>query len=479
MVILMTVIFKHLPALQVLIPFFGALLTAISNVKNAKIIAIISIISATVLGVYGVYIVDDTLYYAFGNWQAPIGIEYRLDRLSQPIILYINCVLLLFLLFCYYLAKGAILNFIQEQRQNLFYSLLLFVHTGYIGMVSTNDLFNLYVFIEISSLSTYVLMSQGNHKRSAVGAFDYLVLGSIGATLILISIGFLLSCTGSLNINDIKQLLSNQYNSKIVIIAISFFLIGAILKIACFPMHFWMIRAYLSAPSIILMYLASISSIIGIYIILRFIHFVLDYTQIAISLNILIGYVAITVILICSWLALKSKLIKKTIIYSTSTQIGYILLLLSIENSTTVLLQMLFVDSVNKIGLFLLMAHVENIIITNYQHKVESNNVAVYVSILILIASAGLPITSMFFVKIKLFELLFTNQLLLQFCIVIISSAIGLLYHYQIAQKLFYNNISIFTHTRFYGMYVILMLQFVSLIIISNDDLWNFMNILK
>ena len=160
----------------------------------------------------------------------------------------------------------------------MFYSLLLFAHAGYLGVLSTNDLFNFYVFIEISSLATYVLISKGKEPKALIGAFDYLMLGTIGATLILISIGFFFAITGSLNIADISNILQINYGSNVagstklhlLIIAIVFFLTGAILKMAFFPLHFWMMRAYSATAPFVLTYVAAISSLLGIYMIMRF-----------------------------------------------------------------------------------------------------------------------------------------------------------------------------------------------------------------
>ena len=137
-------------------------------------------------------------------------------------------VLLFFLVFCHKITNRTILKYINNNRKSLFYGILLFAHTGYLGMIATHDFFNLYIFIEISALSSYVLIASGNNPKSLIGAFDYLIIGSIGATLILISIGFLLSITGSLNMAEIAAYLQEHTNSRIITIAISFFLIGAI-----------------------------------------------------------------------------------------------------------------------------------------------------------------------------------------------------------------------------------------------------------
>jgi multicomponent Na+:H+ antiporter subunit D len=357
------------------------------------------------------------------------------------------------------LVTNTILKFLDKKRQSLFYAVLLFAHSGYLGIVSTNDLFNLYVFIEISSLSSYVLMAQGNNPRAVIGAFDYLMLGTVGATLILIGIGFLLSSTGSLNMLEVSMLLKTHYDSKIVMpgvmLGISFFLIGSILKTAFFPMHFWMIRAYSSAAPIILTYLASISSIIGIYIILRFIHFTIDYNVIIKDLSNFISLIALATIILCTYFACRSQKVRNIVIYSSAVQIGYMFLLLVIPRGESLLFPFLFADSLNKIALFLIIAYSD-----------ISKPFSMLWRVLVvfsLIYSCGLPISSMFFIKISIFELLIVENMWLEFVIVVISSAISLLYHYKIAKKLcwdHYDYTRLKSNTKYGGLIFISIMQF-------------------
>lgn len=467
------IIANHLPALQVLIPFFGALFSAITNrYLLVRFIAIISIILSLSLSIYGLRVVKIGLSYAFGNWPAPIGIEYRLDCLNQSVIVYINAVLLFFLVFCHGLTKTTILDCINSKRRHLFYSILLFAHSGNLGMVSTNDLFNLYVFLEIASLTSYVLMAQGDNRQAVVGAFDYLILGTIGATLILIGIGFLLSFTGSLNITDIKEQLNGHYGDKIVIAGASFFLIGCILKTAFFPMHFWMMRTYIGAPPVILTYLASISSIIGIYIILRFIHFTLDYKEIFLSLSRFLKPMALVTIILCSWFAFRATSMKKIVVYSSSIQIGYVFLLLSITGTEQILLQLLLVDSINKIALFLIIAQYNSNFSRDYDYGMWWRVLVV----INLICSAGLPISGMFIVKINILDLLIKNQLLLDFIIVTVGSTVSLLYHYKIATSFFFKSSEskrVATKVGISGLFFITILQFVVLLFIGQDGISN------
>lgn len=465
---------NHIPALQVLIPFFAALFAALTFHKfTSWLIASSAIALNLAIGIYAQQTFQNPVFYAFGNWQAPIGIEYRLDALNQPIIIYVNAILLFFLIFGKQLINQTITKYIDNKKHHLFYSLLLFAHAGYLGVLSTNDLFNIYVFIEISSLATYVLMSKGNNPRALIGAFDYLMLGTIGATMILISIGFFFALTGSLNITDISNILRDNLSfagSKLLIVAIVFFLSGAILKMAFFPLHFWMIRAYSATAPFILTYLAAISSILGVYLIMRFMYFTIEAELVTIPLAFVLRIMAMFTIIICTYLALKSKDIKSIIIYSSVSQIGYIFLLLSIWSAKSLLFQLLILDSINKVGLFTLISHIQNktneLGIDNFKQIKNSGSFKVLAAFIILF-SAGLPITSMFLVKVQIFDLLLLQNLILEFIVVLIGSLAALLYHMRFAKAIFFakeENGAIQIETNILGLSCIVFIHILTLI---------------
>lgn len=468
-------IIKFAPALQIVIPLFAALISALSFHRfSAWIIAVVSTTTCLLLSLYCMQHIHNGLVYSFGGWKAPIGIEYKLDHLNQPIIVLLNAILFFFLVFGRELVNKTVTAYIETKKQHLFYALLLFAHVGYLGVICTNDLFNIYVFIEISSLATYVLMSKGKNPRALIGAFDYLVLGTIGATLILIGIGFFLALTGSLNITDVAKILEGNYSSRVVITAIVFFLSGAILKMAFFPMHFWMVRAYSSASPFVLTYLASISSLMGVYIILRFMHFTIDGEIIHLALTSILRPASMATIVICTILALRADTIKKIVIYSTASQIGYIFLLMSIWSARELLFQLLILDAINKISLFTIIAHI--------QHKTDDLKFASFKSIknstffkvlaaAAIIFSAGLPLTSMFVVKVKLFDLLFSQNLYLEFVIVILGAVFGLLYHLKFTKAIFFSpksNGTIEISTKLYGLTVIIIFQIITIIYVKD-----------
>lgn len=466
---------KHLPALQILIPFFGALIATITPGHfSSWLVASACALCSLALSIYGLKEVEHGISYAFGGFLPPIGIEYRLDYLNQPIIIFVNFVLSFFLILGHNLIDMTIMRYISERKQNYFYAILLFAHSGYLGVLSTNDLFNLYVFIEISSLATYVMMSKGNNRYSIIGAFDYLTMGTIGATMILISIGFFLAKSGSLNITDISEILKDHYDSNIVITAIVFFLTGAVLKMAFFPMHFWMIRAYSVAPPFILTYLASISSLMGVYIIVRFIFFTVEGADLQQSITNIFHPLAIATIIICTILALRSGHFKRVVIYSSASQIGYIFLLMTIWTAKDLMFMLIILDGLNKIALFTIIALIEDKVdslrFSKFKH-IEASAAFKIAASLSLLFSASLPITSMFFVKVQLFEILLQKGLMLEFTVVIFGSVAALLYHFRIGKALFFSsteNGTITINKNYLSLVVVVGVQVLTLLYIND-----------
>jgi multicomponent Na+:H+ antiporter subunit D len=418
------------PILQVIIPLFGAIATALCfQITYARIIAIITAISSLIVSLYGMITLDGTRRYMLGNWQAPIGIEYRLDHMSQPAIVYIFVILLFILTICRKSIISEIEEYISPSRRHIIYTMILLVATGLSGMVATNDLFNLYVFLEIASLASYALISQCSDNRAARGALDYLILGTVGASLILIGIGMLYSHTGTLNIDDIHERLEHLYGSRIVILGFAFFITGCLLKIALFPLHFWMIRAYEFATSALLIYLASLSSIVGFYVLVRFIYFVADYRVLYDQLHFgaIIQCLSLVAIVVSSYLALKSDKIRSLIVYSIAAQVGYICLMLINPNPVAIgiLASCLLADSLLKIGLFAAIS----------DRHCERGQATQFTKLLLLfniISSAGLPFTIGFVNKINILSLLFRDKEYLALFVVIASSILALEYHYKL-----------------------------------------------
>jgi len=197
--------------------------------------------------------------------------------------------------------------------------------------------FNLFVLLEISSLSSYTLISLGRDRRALTASFQYLIMGTIGATFILIGVGLLYALTGTLNMADLAMRISSIGESRTLQAAFTFLLVGFGLKLAMFPLHLWLPNAYAYAPS-------AVSAFIGA-------------TVEAMQVHWLLMPLAVMSIMFASIVAVFQDGMKKLLAYSSVAQIGYMLLGISLANATglTATLLHLFNHALMKGGLFLIL----------------------------------------------------------------------------------------------------------------------------
>lgn len=422
----------NLPIIQVIIPFCFALLVAILTLSQARIISIIAISITLCFNIYGM--TQHPILYTMGGWNTPIGIEYSIDQLNQPVLCIISSILLLML---FYSKESIAVQFLNK-KNGIVYSLLLLAHTGFSGIALTNDIFNLYVFLEISSLSSYALLSINQNNKALTGALDYLITGTIGASFILIGIGILFSITGSLNIKDIHTILIAHYHNRMLLLAIGCFIFGCLIKIALFPMHFWLLKAYRHSISSILIYLAPASSVIGYYILIRFIYFVCDYQILYESLNLgqILICLSVSAIILNSYLAFKSHNAKQIILYSSVAQSGYLCILLINPSNMmfNIFIMTLLTDICTKMSFFMFLDIDEQK--QDVSNNAKSHTILSLSIILTILTSAGIPLTIGFVNKANILSLLIKDQMYIAFLCVIIISILSLEYHYKLLKML-------------------------------------------
>lgn len=416
------------PILQVIIPLCASLITALLALERARIIGICAVFLTLCISIYGV--IKGPIEYTIGGWKAPIGIEYSIDNFNQLILCVISSVLL-FMLF--YSKESLSAQFPNKKSNGIVYSLLLIAHTGFSGIILTNDLFNLYVFLEIASLSTYALVSINKNHKALIGALDYLIIGTVGASFILMAVGILFSITGSLNIDDIHKILATHHSNKMLLLAIFFFILGCFIKIALFPLNFWLLKAYRYSIPSILIYIAPTSSIVGYYILLRFIYSVCDSHILYHSLNIgqILLCLSIAAILINSYCALKAKNAREIVLYSSVAQSGYLCILLIFPSNMMldIFIMTLLTDVCTKMSFFILLD-----ISTQKQTQDSNRNnfILTITTVLSILISACIPLTIGFVNKINMLTLLIENQLYLVFVVILMASVISLEYHYRL-----------------------------------------------
>lgn len=296
-----------------------------------------------------------TIRYALGNWQPPFGIEFRIDTLNAwilPLVSGIGAVVLTY-------SPKSLSREVPGSRHGLLYACYLLCMSGLLGMTITGDAFNVFVFLEISSLSMYALVSMGPDRRALMAAFRYLVLGTIGGTFFLIGIGLLYMDTGTLNMADLAERLPYFRENRTVLAGFAFLSVGLCLKIALFPLHLWLPNAYAYAPSAVTSFLAATATKVSIYVVLRFLYTItgvgLEFDELALSG--ILKSLALAGIVVASTVAIFQSDIKRMLAYSSIAQIGYIMLGVAFGSETglTGSLVHVFNHALMKGGLFMVL----------------------------------------------------------------------------------------------------------------------------
>jgi multicomponent Na+:H+ antiporter subunit D len=328
-------IVANLPALQVVLPLIGAVVCALLPRGTwAWFVALVISLITPVIAVNLLLQVLDSgpISYAMGNWQPPIGIEYRVDIFSAFILVLVSVVGALIAPY----ARRSIAQEIAEEKQPWYYAIYLLCLCGLLGMAITGDAFNAFVFMEISSLATYALIAMGTDRRSLLAAYQYLIMGTIGATLYVIGVGLLYSMTGTLNLVDIAQRLAGIETSRPVLAALAFLTVGISLKLALFPLHVWLPNAYAFAPSTATVFLAATATKVAMYLLLRFFFSVFGEAVIFADLPVaeIFLLMSLAAMFGASIVAVFQANVKRMLAYSSVAQVGYITLGVAIANKT-------------------------------------------------------------------------------------------------------------------------------------------------
>jgi multicomponent Na+:H+ antiporter subunit D len=270
------------------------------------------------------------IHYWLGGWRPPWGIEYRIDHFNAVMLVLISMLSLLVALH----AQKSVERELPE-KTSLFWTLYILQITGLLGICITGDLFNLFVLLEVASLSGYALISMGE-KKAIYASFRYIVIGTIGASFYLLGVGYLYIISGSLNMADLAQLLPKFYHSRTVLAGFAFILIGLSIKMALFPLHGWLPDAYTYAPSAVSAAVAPLMTKVMAYVIIRvmFTVFRAEFPVTVLRVTDAMVWFGTFAILFGAVMALSQSDFKRMLSYVIIAEIGYIIGGIGVANPT-------------------------------------------------------------------------------------------------------------------------------------------------
>ena len=440
---------NHLPALLVVVPLLLAPLVAVipgASYRTAYFIAALTAIVTFVIACLIVHQVSvvGPLSYEMGNWPVPFGIGFLITPFASAMALIVAGGSA----FAFVWGRESFLKEVPGDHQPLLLACWLLATAGLLGIVVTADAFNAFVFMEISSLASYVLVAGGPKRTALTASFKYLVTGSLGATFYLIGVGYLYMMTGTLNFADLTDRLSDVSETSPVLIASGFIMLGLALKAAVFPMHAWMPAAYQFAPTPVAIFFAASSTKVALFLLIKFDYLVLqpNLSDHAFLFSTILMPMATLAFLVGSSVAIFSKDLKRMLGYSSVAQIGYILIASSLVTSAglTAAIVHIFNHALIKSALFMAVGCLfwrfgtSNIQDLAGAAKVMPITMAGFV--VAGLSLIGVPLTAGFISKVTLIQALLELGSLgfILLSLVLISSLMAVIYIWRVVEVTYF-----------------------------------------
>lgn len=327
---------EHIAVFIVIVPLISSFLVVLLGWFRKGLCYPLTMVALLVsfilsLGIMDSVMTNGTIHYHVSGWAPPWGIELVVD--------YFNGCMLVMLTFIGLLTGIYAKKSVQQELPDKivpFYALYLLLITSVIGITVTGDLFNLFVFIEISALCCYGLIAVGS-DGAPMAAFKYVIMGTVGACFYLIGVGYLYIATGSLNMADLKMLLPPLYENGAVQTAFIFIFIGLSLKAAFFPLHAWQPDAYTYAPSTVSVIISTAVAKVSIYALIRVVFsvFTVDFISLYSLILDVICWISVIAMIYGSIYAIRQFNLKKMLAYSSVANVGYIMLGVGLCTSTS------------------------------------------------------------------------------------------------------------------------------------------------
>jgi multicomponent Na+:H+ antiporter subunit D len=325
---------SNLPILLFLVPFLASMVAAILGYflrYAARWVAVAALAGTAVLSVQALIrvLTTGTLHTHMAGWPPPIGIEVLLDPLSAFIAATVSVVALI-------VVTGGIEHSQAElpRRKVVYYPSVLLLMAGLMGITITGDLFNLFVQIEVASLAAYALVAAGGRGAPRAG-LNYLVIGSLGASLYLIGVGFLYAATGTLNMAHLATLIADA-DQRLVLVGGLLIIAGLGTKMGLFPFHVWMPAAYSRAPAAAAALMAPLVTKVSAYALIRILFWVYAGGALLVDDLLLevVAWAGAAAVLVGGVMAFVQTDLRRLLAYSSIGQMGVVALGAGLSNQT-------------------------------------------------------------------------------------------------------------------------------------------------
>jgi multicomponent Na+:H+ antiporter subunit D len=439
-------VIDQLPVLLIAIPLIAAPLFVL--VRNRALVLPLALM--VVWAVFGISVAllaevmqNGRIEYELGGWPSPYGIVYVVDYLSAFVMMFVSALGAIVLTY----APPSINREIPLSKHYLFYATYVLCLTGLLGMCITGDLFNVFVFLEISSLSSYALISLGKTRRAPLASLHYLIIGTVGATFFLIGIGLLYQMTGTLNMADIASRVQTVDGPRTMQVAFAFMTVGLAIKMAVFPLHTWLPNAYTYAPSSVTSFIAATATKVSVYAFIRLVYgiFTPEFAFEALPLDQALMVFSLIGIFVASAAAIYQTNVKRLLAYSSVAQIGYMLLGISMANvgGLTAGISHMFNHALIKGGLFMVVGcfalRIGSVKLDDLRGAGKTMPLTSFAWVIGGLGLIGVPVTAGFISKWLLLTSVIEMQWWSVAVLMLISSLLAVVYVWRVVETLYFS----------------------------------------
>jgi len=335
--------------------------------------------------------------------------------------------------------------------QGEYYALILLSTLGMMLMAATADLISLYVALELTSISLYVLVGFLKDRKSTEASLKYLLLGAIASAVLLYGMALIFGFTGKTQLGEIAQVLQAMspqalLDSPALLMGIVFMIAGFGFKIAAVPFQMWVPDVYEGAPTTVTAYLSVASKAAGFAIILRIFFSAFDIPWLNQNWGMIFAVLAVISMLIGNVVAIPQTNIKRMLGYSSIAQAGYLMVglaTLGLSPVADVLGQSGIIFFLTSYALTNLGAFIAVIAISS---KLDSDLIADYAGMgrrapvlalaltFCLISLIGMPPAAGFMAKFYIFSAAVQNHLLWLVVIAVLNSVISAYYYLRVVK---------------------------------------------
>ncbi|ASJ10827.1 NADH dehydrogenase [Thermococcus sp. P6] len=301
-------------ALPLISAFFVPLLKGAGKKAVGYFLVVVTALQAVIatLVFQQVYDTGKPIIVMAGGWKPPVGINLYIGHFAALFVLIVAVVSFLVAVFS--------LRAVKVEPIDKYAMLLLLLMLGATGMIATGDIFNLFVFMEITSISAYALTAYNKTGEAAEASMKYIILGGIGSSFFLIGVALIYGSLGTLNMAHISELAWTM-NPTVAEVGLALIVFGLAVEAEIFPLNAWAPDAYQAAPHPVTVMFSAFVVKAGLYAMARIVYLMKDLWNWSSILRLLVILATLTVI-VGELAALRQRNVKRMVAYSSISQIG-------------------------------------------------------------------------------------------------------------------------------------------------------------